>query len=161
MISSVLEVNCTYNFSVNGCTFKIHYLYWLSWGILFYNKGTIISWKQSLTQGIIDKVLNVIISLNKKARSCVKSKSGQLIQLFRSLIGVRQGGNLLSLLFAMYISMISKGTSWKLVKDFPLFQISHLNFRLRIRLLILIWSHYCMLMIIWFLHSQRKTCTIH
>ena len=59
-------------------------------------------WKSLISHEINGRVLNVIINLYKKAKSCVKSHCGQLSHFFPSLIGVRQGDNLSPLLFAIY-----------------------------------------------------------
>ena len=57
-----------------------------------------------ISHEINGRVLNVIINLYKKAKSCVKSHCGQLSHFFPSLIGVRQGDNLSPLLFAIYLN---------------------------------------------------------
>lgn len=60
-------------------------------------------WKRLLACGINGKILNVVVSLYEKAKSCVRM-NGITSSHFSCNIGVRQGDNLSPLLFALFLN---------------------------------------------------------
>ena len=60
-------------------------------------------WRRLLANGINGKILNEVISIYEKAKSCVKI-NGKKSDLFNCNIGVRQGDNLSPLLFALFLN---------------------------------------------------------
>ena len=64
-------------------------------------------WDKILSQNVTGKMFQVIFNLYKQAKSCVKV-NGSKSEFFPCMTGVRQGENLSPLLFAMYLSDLSK-----------------------------------------------------
>ena len=60
-------------------------------------------WGKLLNSGVNGKVLRVIRDIYAKAKSCVKTRHG-LSQVFVSNVGLRQGGNLLPVLFSLFLN---------------------------------------------------------
>ena len=60
-------------------------------------------WQKLLKYGINGQFLNVIKNMYSSAKSCVK-KDNVLSNFFTCGVGLRQGGNLSPLLFALYLN---------------------------------------------------------
>ena len=76
-------------------------------------------WKKMLNSNLTGKIFRVIQNLYRSMKSCV-FKDGKKSEFFSSNIGVRQGENLSSLLFALFINDIEEYFQQK--------GSSHLNF---------------------------------
>ncbi len=61
-----------------------------------------------LSTGISGKVLTVINNLYNEAKVCIRLINNQMAELFSCNVGVRQGENLLLLLFSIYLNDLEK-----------------------------------------------------